>query len=329
LAEQENGDATTGWILLQMASTIHPPTAQNLNALRTARVSSFVGRDQVMTPHPVNYRPGQTGLKPTVVFAGVLLVGGAVAGLIAIRQPDMERIRLEERVRAVLPEPGAPAGGRLRDPLDERLEQIQRLQLTPGFEMLPDKTREEVRQVAEEWASHLESRREFHARVKEPYLATNEEEFARFEGQTRDFAFPTKYASEWADTSLAGRLDNVRRQYAQVRIAITDTVKWIADRSEEGERLDRKGLAEIIPRLRTADKEMKDQLTSVWFAAVAEYQRQSSYPPSRDEYIPGVNSFRYADLEKFSLVRNARNRWAKIRQDVGDTHEIIVRRAVD
>jgi len=248
--------------------------------------------------------------------------------LFAAAQPDTERTRLEEQVQAVLPDPNARAERRLSGAVKLRLAQIQQIQGDPAFEKLPRKTREAVQQAADELSRYVQARQEFQTVVKPPYQAKNEEEFDRFERQTRDFALPAEYADAWATTRLAAQASEIRREYTVVRAAIGARVRWIRDRTEEGRKLDDQAYS-ILPQLRKADKKTKDQLTRPWFAAFADYQRQPHYRHPGDESVPGVTSFVYADLDRFGAVRHARKEWDKVRKDLEKAHDLITERMAE
>jgi hypothetical protein len=251
-----------------------------------------------------------------------------LAALFAAAQPDTERTRLEEQVQAVLPDPNARAERRLSGAVKLRLAQIQQIQGDPAFEKLPRKTREAVQQAADELSRYVQARQEFQTVVKPPYQAKNEEEFDRFERQTRDFALPAEYADAWATTRLAAQASEIRREYTVVRAAIGARVRWIRDRTEEGRKLDDQAYS-ILPQLRKADKKTKDQLTRPWFAAFADYQRQPHYRHPGDESVPGVTSFVYADLDRFGAVRHARKEWDKVRKDLEKAHDLITERMAE
>jgi GTPase SAR1 family protein len=266
-------------------------------------------------------------LELTVGGLGMLVVMlGLIAGLFAALQPDTERTRLEERVQTALPEPDAPVDRRLRAPLKDRLEQIERLQDDPAFDTLPAKTREAVRQTADEMRAYLKTRQEYQAQVKHPFLAKNEEEFVRYEEQARDFALPPSYAEAWADTSLARQLVGVRQEYKHVRKAVAEKVAWMRVRIDEGKKLDDQAYSVLVPSLLKADRKTREQLAKPWFAAFANYRQQPSYYRPSDEAVPGASSMVYADLDKFHDVRAARKDWDRIRRDLDETHDLIAKR---
>jgi hypothetical protein len=225
-----------------------------------------------------------------------------------------------------LPEPDAPVDRRLRAPLKERLERLERLQEDPSFDTLPAKTRETVHQTADEMRSYLNTRQDFQAQVKQPFLAKNEQEFARYEEQARDFALPAPYAAAWADTSLARQLKSVRQEYAHVRKAVAEKVAWMGARIDEGKKLDDQAYSVLLPSMLKADKKAKEQLATPWFAAFANYRQQPSYYRPSDEAVPGATSMVYADLDKFHEARDARKDWDKVRRDLDETHDLISKR---
>ena len=228
-------------------------------------------------------------------------------------------------MQSALPEPDAPADRRLRAPLKERLEQIERLQEDSAFEKLPAKTRDAVREIGDEMRNYLKARQEFQALVKQPFLAKNEEEFLRYEEQSRDFVLPEQYAEAWAGTSLARQLKGVRQEYAHVRKAVAEKVEWMRARIDEGKMLKNRAYSVILPSLVEADKKTKEQLAKPWFTAFGNYRQQPAYYRPSDEAVPGAQSMVFADLDKFHEVREARKDWDKVRRDLDETHDVIAK----
>jgi hypothetical protein len=191
---------------------------------------------------------------------------------------------------------------------------------------LPAKTRDVVRQTCDEMRDYLKMRQDFQAQVKQPFLAKNEEEFARYEEQACDFALPDQYAAAWAGSSMARQLKGVRQEYALVRMAVAEKAGWMRARIDEGKKLDDQAYSVLLPSMLKTDKKTKEQLAKPWFTTFTDYRRQPAYYRPSDEALPGAASMVYSDLDKFHEVREARKDWDKVRRDLDETHDLIAKR---
>ncbi len=265
-------------------------------------------------------------LEFAVAGLGFLVVMlGLLAGLLAATQPDTELIRLQEQVQAVLPEADAPADRRLRGPLKERLQQLDRIRDDPAFAKLPAPMQQAVARSRGEIASYLEASTALHEAVKHPYQAKNEAEFERYETQARDFALPPSYAAAWADTRLARQLAEVRREYAAVRAAVTDEVRWVHGQIDEGKKLYEEGNA-VVPELTALDPARQKEgrrKAEAWKAAYLRYMDRPYLRFSGDRPVAGAVSFTYADLRKFEAVRRARQEWEDVKGQLDKTFKYI------
>jgi energy-coupling factor transporter ATP-binding protein EcfA2 len=269
-------------------------------------------------------------LEFAVAGLGFLVVSMVlVSALFMLTQPDTELLRLDERVQAVLPEPDAPdARVRLRGDLPERLKELQQIVHDPAFDRLPEKTRTMVDQAADEIASYVKNREEFRTLVKHPYQAKNEAEFKRFENQARDFTLPPAYASAWSDTSLAVQLAKVRDEYASVRSAIQEEVRWVETQIDAGKKLDSQGneIAAELASIDPAKQQQGRQHAPAWFTAYLKYIDRPYFRLPGDQPLPGTVAFTYADLRKFAAVRDARKEWDRVRNELGETYKYVTMR---
>lgn len=277
-------------------------------------------------------RQASRRLERTVGGLGFLVVMLALlAGLFVAAQPDTERTRLEEELQTILAEPDASADRRLREPLEYRLKQLDQLLQDPGFDKLPDKTRDAVRRAGDEWTEYLRARQEFQARVKQPYRAKNEQEFDVFEKEARDFALPIAYRSAWAETRVAEQLARIRHEYASVRTAITAEVQWVRTQIAEGKKLDEEGNA--IPAELTAPDPMKQkqgrQHAVAWFDACSKYVSRPYLRLPGDQPITETAAFTYGDLRKFRTVVEARKEWDEVKSRLDRTYKYVLSRTTD
>jgi hypothetical protein len=253
-------------------------------------------------------------------MAGLLGALAVLATAFVLSQPDPELARLEDQVRMAVTNPAAPAAERLRAPLDLRLAQLRLIEEDPDFTRLPAATREQVERARAEMDAYLRANQRFQEQVKKPYLAKDEKEFIQFERQAREFALPPAYAAAWDDTRLARRLDQVRREYAQVRRALAAEEAWTRDRIKEGEALLREG-ERVYAKMLQGDKLAPDE-PDAWFLALRDYSRPRVRVPGH-ERLPGVSALTYDDLAKFASLRQARKDWHAVKDELGKLYNLV------
>jgi GTPase SAR1 family protein len=251
-----------------------------------------------------------------------------LSAVFALTQPDTELMTLEEQVQTLLPDSDAKAERRLRGPVKERLAQLDRIRENEAFSKLTVSTRDAVEQARAELAAYLQARQKVQDDVKEPFQAKNEAEFDQFEKQAHDFALPPSYAAAWTDTRLAHQLAKMREEYARVRAAVDEKVRWIRKHVDDGKRLNDQAYSEVLPMLVKTEKSKREQAARPWFAAYANF-RKAQYVHSSEQPLTGVTSYIYADLDKFQAVRAARKEWDKVRRDLDETYDLVVKRMAD
>jgi hypothetical protein len=287
-------------------------------------------RQCIASARAFDHREARAGrrLEFAVGGLGLLLVLMAlVAALFVLTLPDTEAVRLEEEVRAALPEPDAKGARKLRGDVPQRLTQLREIEDNAAFDRLPEQTRSAVEEAVAELASYVATRKQFREEVKPPYKAKTEKQFNEYDQAARNFALPAKYAKDWADTALADRLRAVQREYDNVRTALATELAWIGAQIKQGEHLYEEGNA--LPReLAALDPAKRDdgrKKAKAWVVAYEQYRDQPLTRLPGDQPIRDTVSFTYGDLRKFEAVRKARQEWDNVKGKLGETFRYVAK----
>ena len=177
-------------------------------------------------------------------LVGLIVLLGLVLAFLFEFQPPPRSTALEERVQLILPKSEATAAQRLQGTpprLDEKLKNLIAIEKHADFARLPAAERDAVAGYRKEVAEYLDRYNEAQAALKLPHLAKNQQEFDEQEKKLNEFKLSDAQAKEWADTRLGRRVEQVRKEYAALHIAIKEEEAWIRHETERTTKLHKEG----------------------------------------------------------------------------------------
>ena len=238
---------------------------------------------------------GRLSLAVSGMF-GLVAVLGLLAGTLYLVRPSAELTALENHIHRVLP--SSSAADRLRDPLDDRLNELGQIQKSPQYDQLPPPLRAEVTKACTEIVQYQQFYKDFQKQVTDPRFATRDEELDKIEKSLDAFALPEAYLAAWADTKLVRRMQLWRSDIQLLRAAAKDEIAWIGQQVDDGEKLREEVRLKGLPGERRA----------AWLTAVEEYLDRKPRHKNIDRLAPG-SSLTYDHVYKFQPVEQARKRW--------------------
>src|SRR5262249_8223602 len=152
---------------------------------------------------------------------------------------------------AVLPGTRSSPAERMREPVDEKLKELNRIKLDPEFDNLPPQTQEAIAEFRKEVAGYLALNKEFVERVRDPRFAANDQDIHNIAKGLDEFAMPSGYAGEWAGTRLARRQAQYRKDLDALRQAVNEEEKWIRDQVAAADDIVKEGglvIAKTVPQ---------------------------------------------------------------------------------
>jgi GTPase SAR1 family protein len=243
---------------------------------------------------------------------GLVAVLGLLAGMLYMLRPSLELTALENRIRRVLPGPSAT--DRLREPLDDRLKELEQIQETSQFAELQPKLRDEVKQARDEIELYQKYHKDFVTQITDPRYATRDEELDQIDKSLNAFTLPLEYLASWSETKLVQRLQRWRLDVQKLREAAKDEIAWMQQQVEEGQALVKQGglvLAKSLPA------EQRDQ----WFKQVQAYlDREPRH--KRSDRLAANASVTYDHVYKLQRVEQARKAWDRVKDNLKDLRKL-------
>jgi 50S ribosome-binding GTPase len=229
-------------------------------------------------------------------MSGLVALLALLAGLLYLGRPSAELTALANQIERVLPS-SSPAD-RLREPLDDRLQELEQIQSRPQYGQLPAALRGEVEQARAEIQQYQQFYKEFQKQVTDPRFATRDEDLDKIEKSLVSFALPEAYRAAWSNTKLVGRLEKWRDDIQLMRAAAKDEIAWIQRQIDDGDKL----------RAQVLEKGLPKDRQEAWLQAVQEYLDRKPRHKSIDRLGPN-SSLTYDHVYKLQSVEQARKRW--------------------
>ena len=148
---------------------------------------------------------------------------------------------------------------KVREPIEDRLKELDEIEADPAFGSLPAKSQTEVHSIRQDVDAYRQIDKEFRAKVKNPRLAVKVDELSGIEKGLGEFDL-----SKWPGTRLAKRQAEWLKEVGVLRQAVTDEVAWITRQIAEGEKLREEGGLVIAKQVDAARRDS-------WFGRVNEY----------------------------------------------------------
>jgi hypothetical protein len=236
--------------------------------------------------------------------AGLIALMLLLAVAVHASRPSAEVAALENELHGILPSQDAAPAERLKEPLDKKLEHLHRIEKDPSYPQLPGDTRDEVAKYVQEVETYRKFNKDFLERVRDPRLATREEDLAKIEKQLADNPLPEEYAADWKDTRIGRRSQQWRNDIQILRAEVKKAEAWIHEQIGKGKELQDDGL-----ELRKAPPETKKD----WLERYRRYlERQWPHPPGTRP--PGAIGVSYETVYRFDKVERARQVWDEFKR---------------
>ena len=213
-------------------------------------------------------------------------------------EPTPAVAALADRAASVTNSAASPAE-KVREPIEDRLKELDAIETDPAFKSLPTKTQEQVQAIRRDVEAYRQLDKEFRAKVKNPRLATKFDELAGIEKGLREFDL-----SKWPGTRLAKRQADWLAEVEILRKAVTDEVAWITRQIADGEKLREEGGLVIAKQVDAARRDS-------WFSRVNEYLFQGRRHKGNDRILDSTVPYRV--VHQFDRVEKAEHDWQQFK----------------
>jgi GTPase SAR1 family protein len=291
-----------GTIDVHVEATAAPPAGQPQGVVQ-------LFRDCCRAANDYRRRCARSNQRLKAALAGVLalvLLMAISGAVVFVSRPAAEVVALENSLLGLLPPDQARPADRLREPLEDKLQQLRKIRKNPHFSELPAATRSAVDRYVEEIEAYLKYNVDFLVAVRDPRFAGSEEDLLRIEKNVAALPFPEAHAADWKDSRLARRkhmwLEDVRILRREVPLAET----WYKDRVEEGKKLEKEGFR--LLGMQATGKEREG-----WLKQLEQFTARP-WPHKPADHPPGGASITYETVYRFDAVRRARRAWDDISQ---------------
>lgn len=237
---------------------------------------------------------------------GLLAVMGLLAAAVWVTRPSPEVISLENSLHGLLPAEGAKPADRLKEPLDDKLKQLRKIQKNPNFPQLAVKTQDDVEHYIKEIEAYQDYNRDVLKKIQDPRLATTEEELAAIEKGVKELSPPKEYVDAWKDTRVERRSQLWLKDTQAIRDQGAKIVAWIDEQIKAGKTLEKEGFR-LRAGLGTPEEREK------WLASYKVYMDQP-LPYRAIDRPPGAGTITYATVYQFQPVQRARQNWDEFKK---------------
>jgi GTPase SAR1 family protein len=254
----------------------------------------------------------RTGRKLAAAALGVAILIGFMSLLAVVvywNRPSADVVALETQIRQALP---VDHSDRLREPVEDRLQQLRSAQSAAAFPRLPSPMRQDVSQAIDELDAFQKWSKEFKSKVQDPRHISREEELARNEKLLDNLTPPSAYEQDWSETKLEQRRLQWQGELKRFRAAIDDEIAWMHAQTKQAEQLRKKGGLVIAQAVTPAERE--EWLTQVRKNLDGEMRHQ------RTERIAGAK-LTYENVYRFDRVEQARRDWDKSKRALEKVRE--------
>jgi hypothetical protein len=196
---------------------------------------------------------------------------------------------------------------KVREPVEDRLKELDEIEADPAFGSLPSRSQAEIRSIRADVDAYRQLDKEFRAKVKNPRLATKFGELTGIEKALREFDL-----SKWPGTRLAKRQTEWLADVDVLRRAVEDEVAWITKQMAEGEKLREEGGLVIARRVDAARRES-------WFSRVNEYLFLGRRHRGNDRIPDSTVPFRV--VYQFDRVETAEREWQQFKDRLDKLRE--------
>jgi hypothetical protein len=237
----------------------------------------------------------------------------AMLGWYALTQPTLDEAALMNQVQTLLAGGEESPAERVREPIEDRLKELEAVQHQPAFAHLPANIQKQVRDTEADIEAYRQLDREFRAKVRNPRLATRALELDDIEKSLATFDAPL---AKWPDTRLAKRQQEWKDEIAAIRKGIAEEVAWTGKQFDEGKELLGEGGLVIAGRFDVSQRER-------WFARVNEYEVRGRRHKGNDRVA--ATSVPYRVIYAFDRVEQAERELRGMKEDLGRLYDTALR----
>src|SRR5262249_34468629 len=140
----------------------------------------------------------RTGRKLAAAALSVALLIGFMSLLAVVvywNRPSADVVALETQIKQALP---VDHSDRLREPVEDRLQQLRSARSSAAFPRLPSAMQQDVNQAIDELDAFQKWSKEFKSKVQDPRHISREEELARNEKLLDALTPPSAYEQDWS-----------------------------------------------------------------------------------------------------------------------------------
>ncbi len=179
-------------------------------------------------------------LLQSVVAGTLALVGflGLMGLVFFTTRPDPQVQALENDINAVLPSKDLKPADRLKEPLDDKIKKLQKMQANPVFARLPADVQGAVQEFVDEAQDYRRFDREFAEKVPEPRYATGEADLDKIEDEMKELEkkpLYAGYAAAWKETKPGKRFQEYRGDVQILRQEVAEAKQWFQEQKGECE----------------------------------------------------------------------------------------------
>lgn len=233
-------------------------------------------------------------------LVGLLAVMALLAGGFLLSRPSAEVVALEGNVRSILPESGA-APEYLREPLDDKIKQLAKIQEDPHFAQLPGKLQDEVRNGKAEFETYRKLLKKFKD-LGEPRFLKAETDIEKKTQELDSISLPPKY--DWSETRLAKNMRQYRAELQALGKTVAGEKDWFQKQIAEGDDL----RSQTIPGVGTKGRKQ-------WIDQADAFSKRKERGEELAE-VPGVPRMKYRELYEFPSLKSARRDWREMKANV-------------
>jgi 50S ribosome-binding GTPase len=237
----------------------------------------------------------------TAVFA---LAGGMLLLILyfLLSRPGSETTALENEIRTFRSAHDRPAE-LLKEPVDDRLKQLQRFKSDADFKKLPTELQDYVVRKVNELEAYQRYNKEFLDKVRDPKFAKSLEELNQIEDSLKQTPLPSPYNEEWAQTRAAQRqrlweqdIDVLRREVKTALATLTDLIRRSNRLSDESISLG-------------AYRKLRDEL-------LREDEKLPYRESERNRFLSGSSRLTYENVLQFDRVDALWREWKEAKQKI-------------
>jgi hypothetical protein len=236
---------------------------------------------------------GVLGLTASMLFLALFFL---------VARPGGETAALEQEIRVFRSTNDRPQE-LFREPVEDRLKQIQRIKNDPDFRRLPGELQDYVVRTLNELTAYQRYNKEFLDTVPDPRFARSLEELNKIEDGLKQMPLPASQATEWGQTRAALRRRQWEHDITVLRREVNVAVARLTDLVRRSNRLTDESIS--LGQYR----KLRDEL-------LHEDERLPYQEADRNRFLPGSDRLTYENVLQFERVEALWREWREARQKI-------------